>query len=233
MINGSVDTSAFKKAARALFETSSRSCVDFTNGQALRVSIEAVRQTEKANKDRIEHELGVTGREFRHLTRGKNKGKVKLGNRIFKDDSLAARILGKRMKTTKSFGFKGVTDIGAAMKKLLAARLRSVAFIKAGWIPARNKLFSVVKRKPVEASRVLDSKIYGKPKGDAKPAVNASLRHFIEAIIVNSAMNTKSKGNPMPVAQKGLQKALQFVAQDMTAKLAERLRGDLRPFGAK
>ena len=232
-----IDTTAFRKAAQDLIKTSSRSCVDFINGQLLRTSIEAVRQTKAADAAKIEATLGVVGQQFGYKTRGKNKGKIKLTKKIIKDDSFAKRILGARHKLTGNFGFKGVTDINAAVLKLIAARKRSANFIRAGWIPARNALFSVVKKKPADVSRFQGAKTYGKPKGSARPALNGAPK--IEGTITNAALmafvnrNISTGGNPMPVAEKGLRSALDFVTRDMIAKLAERLRGDLKGFGAK
>jgi hypothetical protein len=228
-----IDTKEFNAALRALFATDKRSCVDFINGQSLRVSIEAVRQTEKASAAKIETELGVVSRGFTYVKKGKNIGKLRLTTKNLGAKSLAEKILWKRFRKTKRFGLRGATNIKDAVKKLLASRARSISFIRAGWIPVRNKLFTIVKQKPTGLIRLDGAKQYGDPKGRVAPA-NEGQGSVATCTMVNLSMNPKHQtGNPMPVAVRGLQKALNFVAADMMNKLAERLSRDLKPFNAK
>lgn len=231
----------WRGAASLLFRTSSRTLVDFTNGQALKVSIESVRQTEKANRSRIAQILGAIGRavDFKKISRGKNKGKirVKKGGFIVKEDSYAERILAKRFRETGSWGVKGETMQERAAN-LIAASVRSAGFIASGWIGARNVLWSMVKKKPAGMKSLADARQYGRPKGSAKPAV-FSLRSKIEAVIQNTALKggipdtPAPGGNPMPVAQRGLQSALNVAAKDMLAELARRLQPDFKRVSAK
>jgi hypothetical protein len=62
------------------------------------------------------------------------------------------------------------------MRKAWNARARSIAFIKSGWIPARDifKRFGYAGRglPPSEPSSVGGPKVVGVPKGGAKPATN-------------------------------------------------------------
>lgn len=237
----SIDASQWIKAARELQETSSRSCVDFINGQALRVSIESVRQTEGANAAEVARVLGATGQSvaFHQVTRGKNKGSIKLKKGAFSvsRDSFAKRILLARKKATGSWGIKG-KSLDDKISNFIKARMVSVNFIKAGWIPARNILFSVVKQKPSNARTIAGVRKRGRDKGSAKPAT-FSLRSVITAIIENTALMAHVKrgvstgGNPMPVAEKGLKRALNLAAQDMIQKLAERLNPDFKKVSAK
>ncbi len=235
-----VDTRQWQAAARKLFQTSSRTCVDFTNGQALKVAVESVRQTEKANAAAIAHKLGEIGRQvsFKTISRGKNKGKIRLtkGMSITTDyvgrESFAARILGARFKQTGSFGVSGST-MEERIHNLIAMAKRSASFIASGWIGARNQLWSIVKKKPARMASLQGARQYGRPKGAARAAV-FWLRSKITAEIVNTALMAHQGktptpgGDPMPVAQKGLQMALNVAAQDMTAELARRLDPDFK-----
>jgi hypothetical protein len=233
--------SEWQAASRQLFETSSRSCGDFTNGQALKVAIESVRQTDKANRTVIGHILGAVGRSvsFKLVSRGKNKGKMRTvkGKIQAKEDSFAARILGKRFKETGKWGVKGDT-MEERVHNLILARTRSAGFIASGWIAARNVLWSVVKKKPAGTSSLSGVRQVGKPKGRAKPAT-FSLRSKIVSEIENSALmdhegrTPAPGGNPMPVAQLGLQAALNVAAKDMIAELARRLNPDFRKVSAR
>lgn len=235
-----LDSSRWQAAARELFQTSSRTCVDFTNGQALKVAVESVRQTEKANRAKIAQVLGqiASSVSFKQVSRGKNKGKMRTvrGPATVKQDSFAARILGKRFKETGKWGVKGDTMEERAAN-LIKARMRSATFIAAGWIAARNKLWSYVRQKPTGLTSTGGAKQLGKPKGNAKPA-NFAMTSKIQATIENAAFNTRpqppsGKGDAMPVAKKGLQAALNVAAQDMIEELKRRLNPDFKRFNRK
>ncbi len=237
MITIGINASGWTKAARELQETSSRSCVDFTNGQALRVSIESVRQTEKGNANEIARTLGATSRgvSFKTISRGKNAGKVKTvrGGWQVKEDSFAQRILLARKKQTGDFGVNGGTMM-EMVAGLIRARMAAVSFIAAGWIPARNKLFSVVKNKAGIASSVAGVRKRGQDKGSAKPAA-FSVRSKIQAVIENTALLQKANspapgGDPLPIASRGLQKALDVTARDMIQTLEKRLNPEFQKF---
>lgn len=230
-----VDYRAFQKAAAALKEKSSRSMVDFINGQALKVAIESVRRTQKADASKIEHELGAIGRNvsFKTLTRGKNKGKTRTvrGSFLLSGNSLARRILGWRMANLGSFGVKGSTD-DERVSNLIRYRTRSKAFIASGWIHARNALFSAVKQKPGKLKSVEGARAVGQKKGSATPAHN-HLAKVIQATIVNTALLMQSRkpsiqSSPMRVAVKGLQAALNETAKDMINELQRRLQKEIK-----
>lgn len=235
-----LDASGWQRAARDLQQTSSRSCVDFTNGQALKVAIESVRHTEKANAAEIGRILGATGRSvsFKTIKRGKNAGKVKTvrGGITAKAGSFAEAILIKRRIETGKWGVKG-ESLSEKVSNFIAARMRNVAFIAAGWIPARNRLFSAVKNKAGIAQTVAGVRKKGTDKGSAKPAV-FSLRSKIQAVIENTALLQKANlpapgGDPMPTATKGLQKAMDISARDMIDTLQKRLDPDFKKFNGK
>lgn len=236
----SIEARQFQAAARALFETSSRTCVDFTNGQALKVAIEAVRETDKANRAKIAATLGATGQgvSFKQVTRGKNKGQMKTlrGKLEVREDSFAERILGKRFQLTGEWGVRGDT-MADRVRNFIASRLRSAGFVAAGWIGARNVLWSQVKQKPAGLKSLAGARQVGKPKGTARPA-RFSLQSKIAAIIENSAFNTNPKepsasGDAMPVAEKGLNDALRKTAEDMIQELQRRLDPDFKKVTAK
>ena len=116
---------------------------------------------------------------------------------------------------------------------LIAMAVRSAGFIASGWIGARNALWALVKKKPAGLRSVGDAKQFGKAKGSARPA-RFSLRSQIQAEIVNSALLGREGqapapgGDPMPVAVRGLQEALNVSAKDMLAELARRLDPDFK-----
>jgi hypothetical protein len=232
-----VDMGEFRKAAQALLQTSSRSCVDFTNGQMLRVASNAIKFTQKANRSKIERQLGVVSSRIKARSgEAGKKGWVRITNRVLRKDSLAERILLAKFRKTGKWGIKG-KDLAEKAMNLVKAKVRSVAFIKSGWIPAVRILSGIVYKKPqIERISLTNIKL-GQDKGGCLPAT----KNLPTCTIANTALNTLGRfstwhgkaGNPIPVAQDGLRAALNWSAKDMMAKLAERLKADLKPFGAK
>lgn len=237
-----IDLKAWQKAARDLFETSSRSAVDFTNGQALRVAVEALKNTEHADAAKIQRELGVVARSIsvKKIKRGKNSGKTRIvrgGYVMAGEDTLAHRILYARKKLTGGFGVKG-QNIDEAVRNLIRSRIASAHFIRSGWLPGIRKLMAVVRKKPERVSLSRGgARQRGRDKGTARPA-RFGLTSKIVAEIQNDALNARvkppsTKGNPEKTGQQGLSKALKESARDMIETLAKRLKQDLAKFGAK
>lgn len=235
------DDRQFQAAARALFQESSRTLVDFTNGQALKVEVEAVRQTHKAASAQIQHELGATGNavEFKLATRGRNRGRTVVRRKgLIVDDvgnSLAWRILLSRFKKTGSFGVRGNSRM-EMVRRFIAIRARSAGFIASGWVWARNRLWSHVRKKPTNLASMAGVRIAGRPKGDAHPAI-FNLTSKITSDIGNTALHTSREpsvaGDPMRVGVVGLQRALNVAARDMENELARRLNPELRKVSAR
>lgn len=238
-----LDDRQWRKAAAELFETSSRSMVDFVNGQSLKVASLALKTTHRAEDAALEHQLGALARKFDYhtLTRGKRKGQTitRRGGYVFarEDDTLAHRILYTRKKLTGDFRVKGNT-MDERAQNLIRNRIKASSFIRSGWLPAVSYFSSIVRQKPAKASASkFGAKQYGRPKGKGIRA-RFSLFGKIEAAIENSAMNAKiippsKKGEPYKVAEKGLQAALNESSRDMIETLRKRLEPDFKKVSAK
>lgn len=238
-----LDMTQWKAAANQLHQTSSRTLVDFTNGQALKVVSLALRNTRAADARRIERELGAVGPRavsFRTITRGKRKGQTRtvLGDyTLVGEDTLGHRILIARRIKTGKWGVEG-RSISDKVKNLIRARVASTNFIRAGWIPALDRLWSVVRQRPSRVSNIRHgARARGQRKGSATPAA-FSLRSVIVATVENRAMRTVPKapsgrGNAYRTAIQGLQQAMNEATVDMLAELARRLNPDLKRVSAK
>lgn len=237
-----LDPREWKKAANELFQTSSRSMVDFINGQSLKVASLALKGTKAATPAKIEAELGAIARrvDFKTLSRGKRKGQTvtRRGGYVMAGaDTLAHRILGARKKLTGEFGVKGQTDDERA-QNLIKSRVRAANFIRSGWIPVVQFFSSITKVKPPRASTSkFGAKQYGRPKGRGHRA-KFSLFGRIEAAIENNALNAKvippsKRGHPYKVGVEGLQRALNDSARDMIETLRKRLEPDFKKVSSK
>ena len=231
----SVDFSEWKKAAKALKEGKGekRTYSDFINGQSLAVVTEAVRLTEEANRSEIAYILGQTGNELRVIKKGPRAGRLVKGKATLRNDlenTVAARILTKRFNETGSWGVNGST-LADKVRAFIAKRIQSVSYIRSGWIPARNKLFSVVRQKPENAKKFAGGKMFKTFSGGAREARNTL--GLITCEIKNSIEGRPDQTRATETAAKGLQRALDSAAQSMIAKLAERMKRDFREEGVR
>lgn len=134
------------------------------------------------------------------------------------------RIIG--MLINKRRGERGEKGLyGAEMMKevetVLAARLRSRAFLASGWIPAIKALQPLAeKRGAPRADRT--AKTFGQAKGYAMPARGAGW--VAKAIIVNMAAARWDKGGQAKHGQAALQRAFDFEARSMREYIERKQR---------
>lgn len=226
-----IDTREWMAAAKALKAESNRTLVEFINGQAFRVATLAVKKayTLQADLAQVVTQLGQIGRVEKIVKKGKRKGEVSFGKRLFKDDSLAARIILKRYNETGQWPVKGNT-MEERVREFVNRRIKTIAYVRSGWIPAIQKLDKLVKQKPRGSSKGLEgAKNYKTPKGTARPAKFTLGKIFAE---VENYVPGLEPGTD-DEATSGLQKALNESARDMREELARRLKEKLKPFGAK
>lgn len=220
-----IDTREWQRAAAQLFTTSKRELPDFLNGQAFKVAIEALRHTHHASRGQVERELGQVGTKVRLSTSRKTgKTSFKSAGRVLQDDSLAARILTKRFRDTGSWGVKG-SNMARRAVNLIASRVRSINFIRAGWIGAIRQLSAVVRRRPRGGSP-RDVKVRGVLKGGAVPAKQG---WTCKSQVFNTALSPRVKppsriGKPLSVANAGLRRALGMAAADMQQEFERRMQ---------
>ena len=115
---------------------------------------------------------------------------------------------------------KGHTREEAAeySRKVIASRLRSVTFLKSGWLPAVRRLW-VVARDKFFAGNAGGARQYGQAKGSVTPAVAGDNP---AAIIVNSAAGIDKMGVG------ALQRAVDGAAADMADYIARKMEGSAR-----
>jgi hypothetical protein len=216
------------KLKSTLHEYARASKKDFqqiVNDKALDWVFKSLQQTDRANAQEIAVELGQTGTK---LSKSRTTGQLKAGRKIFKDDSLAARIINARLKKKGEPLLFG-REMEKAVRKMVNSRIRAISFIKSGWLAAVQKLkrFSSDPRIRAQANDNA-TKIRGQPKGFAI-AANQVLEPV--ATIVNTA--TKESPKAARVAEKGLSLGARIIEADMRTYIERKHQKTADKFSAK
>lgn len=226
-----LNTAEFERTRREYMKFTRRDTATVINTKLFYIARRATVETPKANKASMVQEL-----------KGKRMKAVKLKSGRIKNvkSTLAELIIwGRRLKSGGSTKKK---DMREEVKKLIAARLRSIAFIKSGWIPAIKRLESLAERIGGAAARPdRSAKQIGKPKGSAKPA-----REGVRPIgsITNDALPKGRKGllnrifggkrnEVLAIATPALQRAFDFEVRSMKDYIARKLAARAQRLGIK
>lgn len=179
--------SKFDAALTAKIERSKSTAAQVINRAAYFVARKALWYTKTANAGQIRTDLNRTITVNRSTESGRSESI---------EAPLAAIIINARRGAKGQPGLEG-SEMRDAVRRFIAARVRSVGFIRAGWIPAIKALDpKVVDRQgaapfPAEANR---SRWSAKQIGDARPA---QVGEFPVAIIENAAIASHDKQNAL------------------------------------
>jgi hypothetical protein len=197
-----LDTRGFNAVLQEYQRSNRRTWPEICNAKALDVNFRALKETPKADKESIR---ALESKPWwpRYI-RKRLKGKT---------------VDNKRNRKSSKLGH-GATGSFAAeySRKVIAARLRSVAFLKAGWLPGIRRLSMIVKDR-FGAATIGGAKQYGVEKGAAIPAVSGDNP---TATIINSAIGIDKMGVD------ALQRAVDGAAADMGEYIARKLEGNAR-----
>lgn len=209
-----IDTRQFNQALQLAAQLSGKSAVVALNTRAYAIAAEAAMATEKASRERIEHQMGAEPVIVeRTIKRGKNKGQTKTTRRlVFKDDSLGARIILKRIRDAGAIDFMPAPEqLLRLLRRMIAARKAAVGFITSGFVRAARDLrpFSrLIKRETPAGVKVIGKKGAGIP---AREQASGAPSDRLSASIINDALiaaggrfQAPGSHDPMPVAERGL-----------------------------
>lgn len=223
------DQSRFDAAMKRYVNASSHTVPESINKKLYYIDRKAIWFTAHADPNRIKASLGQVVK-VQVLTRSGRLGfRRELQTVAGRDGApLLALIINKRRRQAGQPGLEG-RAMERAMTKQLNARVRSVNFLRAGWIPAAQKLERIVKgTKSGLPPKPTDVKQYGRPRGDAWPAKTG---FKAEGTIINSA---NAKHDQKDALQKygaaGLQRAFDDEARDIEKYLEEQLKPDAAKF---
>lgn len=120
------------------------------------------------------------------------------------------------------------TEMKKLSDKIINARIRSTAFIQSGWWAAAKVMSAAIGKNFTRRTR-------GKrPTGDAEPA-RLKTGSDIEATIMNTAGNTKSKssGQALYNQEPALSKAMDYIKNDMISYMEKKMSQRANQFSAR
>jgi len=211
------DQSEFDAALKDYIAVSRHTAAEIINRKAFFIARKALWFTVKSDPGEIRSRLN------RSITveRTTASGRTELSTGPF-----GAILINSRLGKKGEPGLSGPA-MREALVRLIAARVRSVAFLKAGWLPAIRILDRIVNDKegaapfPPEANRMAWSP---KQIGDAVPAKPGDLPF---ATIVNAAIAEHDKKGALQIyGSRALDTAFYDEAASMTEETARRLQKD-------
>jgi len=170
------DQTKFNDVLKEYLKWTKKSLAEVLNQKAYFIARKALWFTRKANAADIKSDLRRIGLS--------NARTTKSGRTVQTEGPRGALIINRKRGRLGEKGLYG-SEMREAFDFLLYSRLRSIAFLKSGWIPAIRILDSFVKDKSGAAPSDRDAKVYGAEKGAAYPATDGGEQ--IIARVLNSA----------------------------------------------
>jgi hypothetical protein len=229
-----LEMSEFNRTLKKYRELSSRDPETIANTKAFYIARRATVVTPKANKSKIKRdllseittEIKLLGQRIRITKSGIKRGKF-ITEKI--TAPLVALIINARRGKKGLRGLEG-NAMAEASNLLIAIRLKSVAFIKSGWLPAIKALEPLAaKGRAPNQDRTAET--VGAQKGGAMPA-----RGFWKAVatIWNSAEATRdNKRALVTYGGPALQQAVDFEESSMRQYIEDKLKETAKAAGVK
>lgn len=220
--------SNFDRTLKDYLRVNSRSLPEALNEKAYFIAGGAIRNTHKADAAKIRAELGaemasVIGK------RGKALKRKKLSFSGGYSMSLAVAIVVAKLRRAGE-SIPSASKLAEMGLNLIRSRIRSVAFIRSGWLPALRRLARFSKYGKIKFEM---PKQYGKAKGGVSPAT-AAQGSFAKCVIWNKAGGEeKHKGALIRYGTAGLEAAVNEEAVSMRKYIENKLRKNAQSVGIK
>lgn len=220
-MNMQVDTSRLMRAINIHRRIRKDRTYSYITNRAIQNVIgHAFAPTPKADSNKIAWQMGQVSTKIAYVTRKGEWKRYKKPKKVYQfDDTLAARIVNARRRDSGKPMIFG-KEMEENAKRLIAYKLRSVAFIKSGWIPAYNHFSRAIGR-PTKYKG--DGRVYGVPKGGATPAPKGT------AVTVATAWNNARAAGKIGFA--ALQTSTNYVVRNMIEWATDELRKGARAAG--
>lgn len=214
-----LDKREFQKSIQEYLPTTRKALPQVLNERGLNVAFRWQALIPKADKSKMEAELGVTRR-----LETNRKGK-QVSRRTINPAPFIYGIVNARRRDRGEAALVGA-DMAKAAKAFIASRARSIAFLKSGCIQIIRMLSSAAKKSVRFGDR--SAKQYGKAKGSAVPAVESWTP---VVTLINSANSGDTKGSQAlqrygaPAAQRAMnEEARELIrhTRDKLQKIADK-----------
>lgn len=194
----------------------------------------ALQLTRHADPARIAREMALSVTETQHTNK---KGKVSIRRKLSfgsgDKNTLAARIVNWRRRKEGQPPLWG-QKLDAASKALTQARVKSVNFVRSGWLASIQKLGPLIKK----SGNVGGLRQKSRLKGVATTSGLGSNRPSVT--VINRALNPERRGNPhvtpsrlKQMAEEGLGAAMQSVTRDMVRYMERKLQKTADKYSAR
>lgn len=247
------DQSVFNRTLREYLSRTSKTLPAAINAKAYDVAIWTMFYTHKASYSKMGRELGQelkvvkarpdSGRYHKRrpsltMRGGRMYATAAAMNKagVWQQAPLLALIINARRGKKELPGLYG-SAMKAEFRRVFGARGRSVAFIKSGWIPAREILRKLKFGKGPPTERGIGAaKQYGAPKGGA---VAATVGFAPVARLWNTTADSprviknNQQSKVVRFGMDGLQDGFNYVTKDMLIYLRGQLRPDAASFNRK
>lgn len=230
MLTARFDSHRLSADVRRLYVQSSRTLPQVLNQTALNVTGRAMNDTPRAYGPHIESSLGRLEKVSRLTKNGKIKTNTRvasltLGQGKYAGVPIAALIINSRRRKAGKKGLQG-KDMANAILKMLKARMRSIGFEASAWIPAVQELMKGIRSlgaKPFILAQMKGVAVYGRPKGDAKPATDGFTPR---ASITNNAKQIHKVGG------RALDNAMTIESFEINKHIEEKIKKSAEEFNA-
>jgi hypothetical protein len=228
-VSTTVNTSRFDSTFKRYLAHTKRALQVAINTKAYFVARKAVWFTDKAEKGKIRSALTETIQVASKRKPGTVRNRRVLRKARDYDAPLAAVIINARRGRTGKKGLFGA-DMKVAIRDMLAARLRSVAYIKSGWLPAIRALAKVSEKRG-QPSIDTSAKQVGNAKGAGIPA-GGDGKLSIARIINEAWAKHDTKNSLERVGGRGLQRAFNDETASMSQYIADKMNPAAKEFNA-
>jgi hypothetical protein len=245
-----IDTREFTSTLKRYAALSKRTPAEICNRKGFAITRRTIWYTHKADPQKIVQELGAAEAFTLRINKGgKNKGKYSQAkaNKTYAFNNTASGAAGRFERIflgrLRKEGRKipAAAELASMMLRAFKARLRSVAFIKSGFIPARDgfknwcRAHNVPLGKSVaqnEGTGVGGPKEIGQKKGGVSPA---SFNWFTRATFFNAANATHgtNKNALSQFAGAAMQAAFTEETRDTVEEIEKRLKTHAQTCGIK
>jgi hypothetical protein len=172
-----VPTAEFRRVLTEYANGSMKSVKDTINGRLLDILVKAYQRTKIATRAQLEKELGIVSK-FRvsKKTGERKRAGFSLAEAKSSPGQSFASLIVNASRVARGEKALGGAELAAAARKMVGARIRSIGFIRSGWIPGL-KVFNAL-RDAAKAGRVRGGRAWiareqvGQPKGTGHPATS-------------------------------------------------------------